>query len=29
VDGREEWLTGYGPTREAAVQNLLEQIDED
>lgn len=28
VDGREEWLTGYGPTREAAVADLFEQIEE-
>jgi hypothetical protein len=28
VDGREEWLQGYGPTAAAAIQDLQEQIEE-
>jgi hypothetical protein len=28
VDGREEWLTGRGPTEEAAIADLKEQIEE-
>jgi hypothetical protein len=28
VDGREEWLQGYGPTAAAAIQDLQDQIEE-
>jgi hypothetical protein len=28
VDGREQWLQGYGPTAAAAIQDLQEQIEE-
>lgn len=29
VDGREEWLTGWGRTKEAAIADLLEKIEEE
>lgn len=29
IEGSEEWLTGRGPTREAAIADLLEQIDQE
>ena len=28
IDGREEWLTGHGPTEDDALRDLLTQIEE-
>lgn len=28
VEGQEEWLTGRGPTEQAAIADLVEQIEQ-